>query len=83
MKLPLHTPLQKTFVGASDTQYNQETYRLLEPSLSYNNTANIAANVAVTASYTDFAQYQIKVVFYSSNPIYLPKIKNLTATSVL
>lgn len=83
VKLPLHTPLQKTFVGTSDTQYNQETYRLLEPALSYKNTANIAANVAVTAAYTDFAQYQIKVVFYSSNPIYLPKIKNLTATSVL
>jgi len=82
-KLPLYAPVQKTFVGASDTQFNQETYRLLDPSLYYTAAANVAANVSVTSTYTDFAQYQIKVVFYSNNPTYLPKIKNLTATSVL
>jgi hypothetical protein len=83
VRLPLYAPGQKTFVGVSDTKFNQEVYRLLEPSLSYTSAANVAANVSVTASYTDFAQYQIKVVFYSNNPTYLPKIKNLTATSVL
>jgi hypothetical protein len=83
VKLPLHLPKEKSYAGISDTSYTQEVYRLLEPALSYNNVANVASNVAVTATYSDFAQYQVKVVFYSNNPTYLPRIKNLTATSVL
>jgi hypothetical protein len=83
VKMPLYAPQQKTYAGTSDSKFNQETYQLLEPLLSYTNAANIASNVAITASYTDFAQYQIKVVFYSNDAIYLPKIKNLTATSVI
>jgi hypothetical protein len=83
MKLPLYLPKEKSYAGISDVQYTQETYRLLEPALTYTNLANVASNIAVTATYTDFAQYQVKVVFYSNNPTYLPRIKNLTATSVL
>jgi hypothetical protein len=83
VRLPLHLPKEKSYAGISDVQYTQETYRLLEPALTYNNIANVASNVAVTATYSDFAQYQVKIVFYSNNPTYLPRIKNLTATSVL
>ena len=83
VRLPLHLPKEKSYAGISDVQYTQETYRLLEPALTYINVANVASNVAVTATYSDFAQYQVKIVFYSNNPTYLPRIKNLTATSVL
>jgi hypothetical protein len=83
IRIPLFSPKEKTYAGISDTSYSQEIYRLLEPALTYNNIANVASNVAVTATYSDFAQYQVKIVFYSNNPTYLPRIKNLTATSVL
>ena len=83
VRLPLYSPANKSYAGVSDFKYTTETYRLLEPLLSYTNAANVASNVAVTATYSDFAQYQVKIVFYSDNATYLPKIKNLVATSVL
>lgn len=82
-RLPLAEPTQKSFAGSSDSLYTQETYRVLEPGLTYTNTANVNSNVTVTGTFENFAHYQIKVVFYSSNPTYLPKIKNLVATSLL
>lgn len=82
-RLPLVEPAQKSFAGASDSLYTQETYRILEPGLAYSATSNVNSNVSVTSNFETFAHYQIKVVFYASNPTYLPKIKNLVATSLL
>lgn len=82
-RLPLVEPTQKSFAGSSDSLFNQETYRVLEPGLTYSNTANVNSNVAVTGTFETFAHYQIKVVFYSNSPTYIPKIKNLVATSLL
>jgi hypothetical protein len=75
--MPLVLPKTKSFAGTDETVFTQENYKLTEPALSYTNVANVQANVAVTASYEDFNQYQIKIVFYASNPVYIPKIKNL------
>lgn len=83
VKIPLVNPTEKSFAGTSDTNYTTETYELLEPSLSYTNSANTSLGTGIVANYDTFAYYQIKVVFYASNPVYLPKIKNLVATSVL
>ena len=81
--MPLVSPTDKSNAGTDDTVFTQETYRLLEPDLSYTVSANVASNVTVTSSYEDFAHYQVKVVFYASNPVYLPKIKKLVATSLI
>lgn len=81
--MPLVSPTSKSFAGTDDTAFTQEVYRLLEPDLSYTISGNVASNVAVTSSYEDFAHYQIKVVFYASNPVFLPKIKKLVATSLI
>ena len=81
--MPLVSPTAKSYAGTDDTVFTQETYRLLEPDLSYTVSANVASNVTVTSSYEDFAHYQVKVVFYASNPVYLPKIKKLVATSLI
>jgi hypothetical protein len=81
--MPLVSPTAKSYAGTDDTVFTQEVYRLLEPDLSYTITANVASNVTVTSSYEDFAHYQVKVVFYASNPVYLPKIKKLVATSLI
>jgi len=83
VKMPLVLPKTKSFAGTDETVFTQENYKLTEPALSYTNVANVQANVAITATYEDFNQYQIKIVFYASNPVYIPKIKNLVATSVL
>jgi len=83
VRLPLVLPKVKSFAGTDETIFTQETYKLLEPSLTYTNVANVQSNIAVTSTYEDFSQYQIKIIFYASNPVYLPKIKNLVATSVL
>lgn len=81
--LPLVSPVAKSFAGTDDTSFTQEIYRLLEPELSYTTSANVASNVSVSSSYEDFAHYQIKLVFYANNPVYLPKIKKLVATSLI
>ncbi len=83
VKLPLVSPTTKSYAGTNDDAFTQEVYRLLEPSLSYTVSPNVAANVSITGSYEDFAHYQIKVVFYANNPVYLPKIRKLVATSLL
>lgn len=83
VKMPLVAPSAKSFAGASETKFSTETYKILEPGLAYSVTANATSNASVTASYENFAHYQVKVVFYANNPVYIPKIKNLVATSVL
>jgi hypothetical protein len=83
VRLPIVSPSAKSFAGTDDDAFVQEVYRLLEPDLSYTATEKLASGVSVTSSYEDFAHYQIKIVFYASNPIYLPKIKKLVATSLI
>ena len=83
VKLPIVSPTAKSFAGTDDDTFVQEVYRLLEPDLSYTVTEKLASGVSNTSTYEDFAHYQIKVVFYASNPIYLPKIKKLVATSLI
>ena len=80
VRMPLVYPKAKTFAGTGET-FSQETYRLLEPNLEYS--ANASLNSNITANYKDFAYYQIKVVFYANNPVYVPKLKNISATSLI
>jgi hypothetical protein len=75
--------VSKSYAGTNDDLFTEETYRLLEPALTYSNSANLVSNVAITSTYETFANYQVKIVFYANNPVYLPKIKNLVATSLL
>ena len=60
----------------NENEYTEEIYQNLE--LSY--VANTGLENVV---YTDFNKYAIKVVFYSDNPVAVPKIKNLRAISTL
>jgi hypothetical protein len=83
IKLPLVAPVSKSYAGTNDDLFTEETYRLLEPSLTYTNSGNSISTVSLTSAYETFANYQVKVVFYANNPVYLPKIKNLVATSLL
>jgi len=77
VKMPLVSPETKTFSG-TDEIYSQETYRLLEPDLGY--TVTTGNNIA---KYEDFATYQVKVVFYSGNPVYQPRLQSLSAISLI
>lgn len=82
--LPLVSPAEKSYAGTGNS-YTQETYRITELGrglMPYTVTTNVNG-VATTTTFDNFAYYQIKVVFYSNNPTYLPKIKNLIATSLL
>lgn len=83
VKMPLVAPAVKSFAGTDATSFTTETYRLLEPSLTYTSNSNVQSNIQITSTYEDFSQYQVKIVFYSNNPAYLPKLKRLVATSVL
>jgi hypothetical protein len=83
IRMPLVDPSQKSFAGTDDDNFTSETYRILEPGLEYTATANVTTDVSTSTSYETFSQYQIKVVFYANNPVYLPKIKNLVAISLL
>jgi len=78
--MPLVMPKSKTYAG-TDEIFQEETYRILEPYLSYTGTS--PTGTEITGKFDDFAYYQVKVVFYSSNPVYLPKLKSLSATSVI
>ena len=69
----------KEYVGYSDNSYVTEYYQLLTPDLEY--TAGGLDNVS--GLYKDFNRYIIKVVFYSNNPVYVPKIKNLFASACI
>jgi hypothetical protein len=66
--------------------YN-ETYKVLEgDSLTTTGTANLkySANIGgVVTTFDTFNQFQIKVVFYSSDTTVVPKIKNIIATAVV
>lgn len=72
----------KSFNGLSDLDFSSETYELLDPDLRYTTTISTGSG-NITSTYTDFDRYMIKVVFYSYNPPFIPKIKNLYATSVV
>jgi hypothetical protein len=78
--MPLVLPKAKTYAGTEE-KYQEETYRILDPLLSY--IATSPTGTAITGKFDDFAYYQIKVVFYSSNPVYLPKLKSISAISVI
>ena len=84
VRLPLIEPSVKTFAGSEDDVFFSETYRLLSPSFAYvNNVTSSETTPLDTSAYNTFSYYQIKIVFYASNPVYLPKIKNLVATALL
>lgn len=84
VRLPLVEPSQKTFAGTNDDVFFNETYRLLSPNFSYtNDTTSSELNPIDLSTFTDFAYYQIKIVFYSANDVFLPKIRNLVATALL
>jgi hypothetical protein len=79
VKMPLVYPSAKTYAGTTE-QFFSETYRILEPDLTYE---SINPTTGQRSTYEDFSNYQIKVVFYSNNPVYSPMIKSLSATSVI
>ena len=72
----------RKFVGLSDTEFVQESYQLLEPNLEYTGNT-IVGGTTVQSNFKNFNRYAIKVVFYSLNEPYIPKIKNLYATSII
>ena len=76
-KMPLTYPGAKTYSGTKDI-FSTEKYKILDPYLSYSSTAN-----GLSAKFNDFAFYQIKVVFYASDPLYVPKLKSLAASAVI
>ncbi len=82
--LPLVSPTEKSYAGTGNS-YTQEVYRITEQGRGLTPyTVNSSINgVSTLSTFDNFAYYQIKVVFYSNNPTYLPKIKNLIATSLL
>ena len=77
IKMPLTFPGAKTYSGTKDI-FSTEKYKILDPFLSYSSTAN-----GLTATFNDFAFYQIKVVFYASDPLYPPKLKYLSASALI
>lgn len=83
VKVPLVSPISKSFAGNSELEFTNETYRLLYPSLTYSNTVNPGEGNETASTYDTFAYYQIKILFYASNPVYLPKIRNLVAIALL
>lgn len=83
--VPLSSGQSKSFAGTDSSTFVRETYRLLDPELSYSYNAEdlINATTQEVFNFDTFGYYQIKVVFYASNPNYLPVIRNLTATALL
>jgi hypothetical protein len=77
IKMPLTFPGAKTYSGTKDI-FSTEKYKILDPFLSYSSIAN-----GLSAKFDDFATYQIKVVFYASDPLYPPKLKSLIASAVI
>lgn len=72
----------KKFAGLNDGLFFEETYQLLEPTLEYSGNTVVGSSV-VQSNFKDFNRYVIKVVFYSLNEPYIPKIKNLYATAIV
>jgi hypothetical protein len=77
IKMPLTFPGAKTYSGTKDI-FSTEKYKILDPFLSYSSIAN-----ELSAKFNDFATYQIKIVFYASDPLYPPKLKSLIASAVI
>ena len=77
IKMPLTFPGAKTYSGTKDI-FSTEKYKILDPFLSYSSTAN-----GLTATFNDFSFYQIKVVFYASDPLYPPKLRYLSASALI
>ena len=75
--MPLTFPGAKTYSGTKDI-FSTEKYKILDPFLSYSSTAN-----GLTATFNDFSFYQIKVVFYASDPLYPPKLSYLSASALI
>ena len=75
--MPLVSPDVKTFAGIEEV-YSEEVYRILEPELGY--TVDDGTTVA---KFEDFATYQVKVVFYSNDPVYQAKLQSLSAVSLI
>jgi hypothetical protein len=82
-RVPLALGQTKSFAGTDDAIFTQEIYKLLEPGFEYTVNKSLSDTEGQSTSYDDFFQYQIKVVFYASNPVYLPKIRKLIATSLI
>jgi hypothetical protein len=78
VRVPLKTPAAKTFAGTT-SKFFTEIYSILEPELNYTS----VTTTGVSATFKDFSFYQIKVVFYTNNPVYMPTIKSLSATSLV
>lgn len=77
IKMPLVSPDVKTFSGTEEI-FSTETYRIMEPDLGYTVTTG-----SIVAKYEEFGVYQIKVVFYSNNPVYQAKLSSLSAISLI
>ena len=77
IQMPLTFPGAKTYSGTKDI-FKIEKYKILDPYLAYSSTAN-----GLAAKFEDFATYQIKVVFYASDPLFTPKLRSLTAAAVI
>jgi hypothetical protein len=77
----------KTYAGLDDSLFYNETYKILEgDSLTTTGTANLAysSNVGgVVTTFNTFNEFQVKVIFYSSDTTIVPKIKNIIATAVV
>ena len=69
----------KEFVGYSETKYVTEYYQALTPALEYEG----LSLDGVPGLFKDFNRYMVKIVFYSNNPVYVPKIRNLFASACI
>lgn len=72
----------KQFVGYSEIDYITEYYQLLDPELQYEDTVNFGDN-NVPGIFPEFNRFIVKVVFYSNNTTFVPKIKNLFASACI
>jgi lipoprotein signal peptidase len=77
----------KTFAQTDTEKFFTETYKILqEDSLATTGTPNLSYYANTGAAYSrfdSFSKFQVKVVFWSSDERYVPKIKNLIATAVI
>jgi hypothetical protein len=83
LRIPLAAGQTKSYAGTDDTSFGLEIYKLLEPGFEYTSNKGLSDTEQQESTYDDFFQYQIKVVFYASDPVYLPKIRKLIATSLI
>lgn len=69
----------KKYAGFSETSFFAEYYQLLSPDLEYEATSI----EGIPGLFKEFNRYMIKVVFYSNNPTFVPKIRNLFASACI